>query len=242
VKSRIVRILVGVGIGLALLACGIGVLIRTLGEREVLYQGKSRDDWGEQIKSPNTAASNQASQVLNQEIIPRLTKTMFEDTNDSSLRVALVENLNTLPGVNILFRMADSRRADAAMGLGEFGPAADAAVPALHQALQGHDVAVRGPAAVSLGKIHGQPEVIIPLLIRYLDEDDLKEAAAEALGEYGSLSKTAIPKLLLLYKVRDKDLHHAVGEALNRIDPIAAAQVGARMDGPPPGVPKATDH
>ena len=122
------------------------------------------------------------------------------------------------------------------------GKYADAAVPALHQALQGHDVAVRGPAAVSLGKIHGQPEVIIPLLIRYLDEDDLKEAAAEALGEYGSLSKTAIPKLLLLYKVRDKDLHHAVGEALNRIDPIAAAQVGARMDGPPPGVPKATDH
>lgn len=239
---RAMRILLSVTVGLALLAGGIWVLIQTLGEREVLYQGKSLYDWSEQIKSQSTTASNQASLVLNQEIIPRLTKTMFGDTNDSSLRIWLVENLNTLPGVNILFRAADSRRAGAAAGFGEFGPPAEAAVPALLQALQGRDLAVRGPAAVSLGKIRGKPDVVIPLLIRYLEEDDLRESAAEALGEFGSLSKAAVPKLLLLFKVPDKDLHHAVEEALKSIDPDAAAQAGARSVARPPTLPKTSDH
>src|SRR2546429_4703705 len=121
VRVRLVRILLCVAIGLGLLAGGIWVLTQTLGEREVLYQRKSLYEWSKQIKSQNLAASNQASLVLNQEIIPGLTKTMFEDTNDSSLRIALVENLNGLPGVNIFFRVADSRRASAAAGFGEFG-------------------------------------------------------------------------------------------------------------------------
>jgi len=178
---------------MVILAGGIWVLVRTLGQSEVPYQGKSRYYWREQIRSQN-AASNQASLVLNQEILPQLTKTLFEDTNDSSLRIALVENLNSLPGVHIFFRTADSRRADAAAGLGEFGPPAELAVPALLQALQGHDLAVRGPAAISLGKIHAKPEVIVPLLIKYHEEEELKESAAEALGEYGSLAKCSRSK------------------------------------------------
>src|SRR5215471_17152036 len=100
VIRRALRIFLSVAIGLGLLAGGILVLIQTMGEREVLYAGKSVYDWSEQIKSGNTTASNQASVVLNQEIIPRLTKTMLEDTNDSRLRMALVEYLNTLPSVN----------------------------------------------------------------------------------------------------------------------------------------------
>ena len=235
---RALRIFISVAIGLGLLAGGIWVLTQTLGEREALYAGKSLYEWSEQIKSRNTAASNQASLVLNQEIIPRLTKTMIEDTNDSSLRMALSEKLNTLPGVNILFRVADSRRAEAAEGFGEFGPAAEAVGPALLQALQGQDPAVRGPAAVSLGKIHWKPEVVIPLLIKYLQNDDLREAAAEALGEFGSLSKASIPELLLLLKVPDKDLHHAVGEALKKIDPEVAAQADVRVDARSSPLPK----
>lgn len=217
-------------------------MTRTIGDREVLYQGKSLYDWSEQIKSQNTTASNQASLVLNQEIIPRLTKTMLEDTNDSRLRMALVENLNTLPGVNIYFQVADSRRAEAAGGFGEFGPPAEAAGPVLLQALQGRDLAVRGPAAVSLGKIHAKPEVVIPLLIKYLEDDGLRESAAEALGEFGSLSKAAIPKLLVLFKVPDKDLHHSVGEALKNIDPEVAAQAGVRVAAPSPPLPKTGEH
>ena len=241
-KVRLVRILLCVAIGLGLVAGGIWVLTQTLGEREVLYQRKSLYDWSKQIKSQNLAASNQASLVLNQEIIPGLTKTMFEYTNDSSLRIALVENLNGLPGVNIFFRVADSRRASAAAGFGEFGPPAEAAVPALLQALQGRDLIVRGPAAVSLGKIRAKPDIVIPLLIGYLEDDDLRESAAEALGEFGSLSKAAIPKLVVLFKVPDKDLHCAVEQALNNIDPDAAAQAGARIGARLQPLPKRTDR
>jgi hypothetical protein len=240
-KSRLFRIVFAVAVGLAVLAGGIAALIRTLGEREMLFQGKSRYYWSQQIKSPNPAATNQASLVLNREIIPRLTKTMLEDTNDSRLRIKAVETLNGLPGVDIFFRPADARRADTTAWLGQFGPAAQAAVPTLLQALQGHDLAVRGPAAVSLAQIHAQPEVVIPLLIAYLDDADLREAAAEALGEYGNLSKVAIPKLLLLFKVPDKSLRHAVAGALKNIDPDAAIQAGVRIDGPP-ALPKSGDH
>lgn len=225
--------MLSVAIGLGLVVGVIWLLTRTVGEHEELYQGKSRDYWSEQIRSQHPAASNEASHVLSQEIIPRLTKTMFEDTNDSRLRIAMVERLNSLPGVNISFREADGRRADAAEGLGEFGPAAEAAIPALLQALDGHDAFTRGPAAVSLGKIHMKPEAIIPLLIRYLDDDGLRECATEALGEYGSLSKVAVPKLVFLFKVPDKDLRHAIYEALKNIDSDAAAQVsGRRTDHP----------
>lgn len=239
---RALRILLSVAIGLGLLAGGIWVLIKTVGEREVLYGGKSAYDWSEQIKSGNTTASNQASLILNQQIIPRLTRTMLEDTNDSRLRMTLVEYLNTLPGVNILFRTADSRRAGAAEEFGEFGPAAEAASPALLQALQGRDLLVRGPAAVSLGKIRSKPDVVIPLLIKYLEDDDLRESAAEALGEFGTLSKEATPKLLLLFKIPDKDLRHAVGEALKKIDPEAAAKAGVRVEVSSSPLPKTTSQ
>jgi HEAT repeat protein len=198
-----------------------------LGEKETLYQGKSAYYWSEQIKSQNPAATNQANLVLNTEIIPRLTKTLLEDTNDSRLRIALVEKLNDLPGVNIIFRPADFRRGDAAIALGQFGPQAEAAVPSLLQALQGHDSAVRGPAVVSLGHIQAKPEMVVPLLMAYLDDDDLREPALRALGEYGSRAKVVIPKLLLLLKVQNNDLHHAVEEVLKNIDPDVAAQTRA---------------
>ena len=89
---------------------------------------------------------------------------------------------------------------------------------------------MRGPAAVSLGKIHAKPEVVIPLLITYLDQEELRESAAEALGEFGGRSKAAIPKLLILFKVRDKSLRHAVEGALTKIDPDAAAEAGIRIN------------
>ena len=43
----------------------------------------------------------------------------------------------------------------------------------------------------------------------------------------GARSAAAIPKLLELFKVKDKDLHHAVTEALKKIDQAEAAKVGA---------------
>jgi hypothetical protein len=184
-----------------------------------LYGGKPADYWSEQLTNTDATVRNNSATMLTTEIIPHLTKVMFSDTNDSRLRLMLIEKLNGLPGVTIYFRTADARRAQAALDLGEFGPAAKPAIPVLLKALKSQDDAVRGPALSSLGKIRSDPETIIPLLAGYLDDKELNAEAATALGEFGALAKLALPKLVPLLKVPDKDLHHAVVGALQRIEP-----------------------
>lgn len=224
--KRLLRILVGVLIGSALLAAIIVLLIFTLGEHEAHYENKRLYDWITLLKSPNPASSNAAQLVLDRTIIPQLSRDMFQDTNDSRLRLFLIENLNTLPEVNIYYRTADTRRADAATRLGDFGPAAKAATPALVRGLQGNDAPVRAASAEALGKIQADPPIVIPLLIKCLDDELVNEAAALALADYGPPAKAAVPKLIKLSTVPDKDLHRAVVLALTKIDPEAAAQAG----------------
>ena len=77
---------------------------------------------------------------------------------------------------------------------------------------------------------NAQPEKIIPLLESYLDDpqDGVPEGAVEGLGLFGSLSEAAVPKLLELLKLPDKDLHAAVTMALKQIDPEEAAKAGVK--------------
>lgn len=227
-KRRVGRIALGVVIGFGLLAGGVVGLVYTLGEHETLYEGKPIFQWIAQAQSKNAALSNSVNTVLNRTVIPQLTRTMFQDTNDSRIRLALIDYLNTLPNVSIFFRKADTRRADAAGMLGEFGPSARAAGPALLQALQGRDLAVRAAAAGALGKIQTDPATVIPLLIKYLDDEDLNSAAALALADYGPPAEAAVPKLIELSKLPDKDLRRAVTQALSKIQPAAAANAGMR--------------
>jgi HEAT repeat protein len=151
---------------------------------------------------------------------------LFHDTNDSRLKLALIDKLNALPGLNVACTPTEGRRAKAAADIGSFGPTARQAIPALIQASQSNDPVIRGPATLALGKIHEQPDQVLPLLIRYLDDQDIKAEAAEALGGYGPVASAAVPKLVPLLQVRDKELHHAVIIALKQIDPEAAAKAG----------------
>jgi hypothetical protein len=229
--KRSKRILVATAIGLAVCVGGIWVLTRVLNEGMApRYQGQSLFYWVERANSPEPAASNQACEVLNTTIIPQLTDAMFHDTNDSRIRLALIDQLNSLPGVQIYFTVAEGRRTMAAAALGEIGSHAKAAIPDLIKVLKGSDPAPRAGAASALGKIHSEPETIIPLLVGLLDDpqDGVPEGAATALGQFGSLSKAAVPKLLELSKVPDKDLQVAVSIALKQIDPEAAAKAGVR--------------
>ncbi len=219
---------VAVAAGLGIVFGGIWLLTRTLGEHDTLYQGKTADYWSEQLNGPDATASNRANAVLTGDIIPGLVNVMLCDTNDSRLRLALIDKLNGLPGVTIYFEPADGRRALAARGLGEFGLAAKPAIPVLLQALKSNDTVIHGPAIAALGKIHGEPDTIIPLLIGYLDDNELNDEAATALGNFGAQAKVALPKLMPMLKIPNKDLHHAVVLALKQIDPAAAAQAGVK--------------
>jgi hypothetical protein len=226
-KRRIPRMLLALAIGLTVFAGGIWVLTKTLEDRERLYRGKPLNYWIDQSNSKEAAVSNQATAVIAGEILPQLTQLMFHDTNDSKLKLSLVEKLNALPGVVIFCQPAEVRRGQAVVNIGLIGPAAHPAVPDLRGVLKGHDESLHGQAINSLGKIHADPDTIVPLLIGYLDSP-LNAEAAEALGAYGDLARTAVPKLVPLLKIPDKDLHRAVSDALKEIDPKAAFEAGVK--------------
>jgi len=221
---KIKRILLGVAIGVATVAGVIVLLTQTLGNvQPTLVRGQSLDYWAAQVHAADAGASNQANALLNAEIIPQLTQVMFHDTNDSTARMTLVNALNALPGINILYAPAAERRAEATLGLGDFGPAGKAAIPSLLAALQGSDPEVHPNALKALGAIHSEPDVIIPLLTKYLADDRLDDEAAAALGNFGSLARAAIPKLIPLLQARDKDARDAATQALKKIDPATYA-------------------
>ena len=230
---KIKRILLGLVIGWAVLLGGIWVLSKTLGnDRPVSFHGETLDQWIAEAGARDAAVSNQANVVLNNEIIPQLENQMFHDTNDSNIRLTVVNALNGLPGVDyIMYNLASVRRAEAAGNLGGFGPAAKAAIPALMQAVQGSDEAVHEKALASLGKIHGEPDKVIPFLIKYLDDDNLNDEAATALSEFGSLARPAVPKIIPLLHAADDDARAAAAEALKKIDPAAYTNATSQASG-----------
>ena len=203
--------MLGVGIGMGLLVACVLVLTQTLGEHQPLYQGQTYYYWVAQVRSPDSATSNHAVVVFQTDVIPQLTDQMFHDTNDSNLRLSLIDVLNGLPGITIYYAPAGSRRAGAVGELGQLGPLAKQALPQLVQALKSKDEAVRGPAARALGQIRSDPEKIIPV----------PEGAVAGLGCFGELAHDALPKLRELAKVPDKDLQAEVSMALNKIAPDA---------------------
>jgi hypothetical protein len=232
--KRIISILIGVFVGLVILTGVIWILSKTLGDSQspTLYAGNTIEYWQQQLNGKDVGASNAAFAVVNSQVIPQLVDTMFHDTNDSSLRLSLIKILNGLPGIQIYHTEAGDRRATAVSCIGEFGPAAKTAIPALMQALKGKDLAIHEVAITVLGNIHSQPDVVIPLLISYLDDDDLNDEAATALGNFGSLAKPAIPKILPLLHAADDDAQAAAKETLLKIDSAAAAKAGVKTDSP----------
>ena len=211
-------------LGLFIFAGAVWWLSRSLGDHEPRYAGKTLDDWRQQLESRDTGSSNQAYLALNNQIIPRLVEQMLHDTNDSKFRLSLIDDVDRLPGVQINFTKAPGRRLLAVGCLGSLGPPAAAAVPFLIQTLKGPEDRLCEPAIQALGQIHSNPDEVIPLLITYLADDDLDDAAATALGNYGSVAREAFPKIVPLLKARNSATRAAARAALKEIDPDAAAK------------------
>jgi HEAT repeat protein len=227
-KKPLTRVTVGVLIGLLMLTGAIWVVGKTLGDHDRIYEGKSLDDWKQQLESHDVGASNQAYETVSKQIVPQLVDQMFHDTNDSQLRMTVVETIKGLPGMWVDFTDAFGRRCGAALNLGGLGPTAKAAVPSLIAVLQGPEVGMHETVIQALGNIHSNPEIVIPLLIPYLTNDDMNDEVATALGKYGSQAKAAFPKIVPLLTAKDKDARKAAQFALKNIDPEAAAKVGVK--------------
>lgn len=221
--ARVLRILTGVIVGSVIFVAGTWLLAKALAnDQERRIHGQPLDYWSAQVVADDIAASNQANLILNQEIIPQLVYQMFHDTNDSKIRLKMIDILQGVPWIPFIdYTQAPVRRSMAARDLGAFGPAGRAAIPALMQAAQSSDSAVHETAISSLGDIHSQPDVVIPLLIKYLDDDNLNDEAATALGNFGSLARPAVPKIIPLLHADDDDAVAAAQGALMKIDPEA---------------------
>jgi hypothetical protein len=142
-----------------------------------------------------------------------------------ALILALNDNdLGPAPGSKVYVR------AWTATALGKIGPAAASAVPTLQILLTDPDHNVRAPAGVALWKIHGDVETTLPIIIEQLADQSPASKAPwiTCLGEMGPRAKAAIPALT-------DQLNHATGperdlitNALFKIDPEAAAKLGAK--------------
>jgi HEAT repeat protein len=115
--------------------------------------------------------------------------------------------------------------------LGDIGPAAKSAIPTLLGALNAtNEMFVRHYSVLALGKIHSEPELVVPELVKLLHGSDpvLRRYDAEALGEFGTNAKSAIPDLTIMLNDGYSHARYMATNALKQIDPEAAAKAGVK--------------
>jgi hypothetical protein len=225
------RLLIGILLGLGGIVSGVVILARSLASREPLYQGQPAEFWADRLNPRDPGASNETVGVLRDLILPQLTRTILADTNDSPAKLWLIEHLDQLPGVRVDFAGADARRVQAMQDIARFGPSARPAVPTLLTVLGSNDELLIGPTADALAKVQADPGVAVPALIHRLVTDDGRGRpdVVEALAEYGTRSRAAVPILVKLLTDRSsKEIVIAVPRALKQIDPEAAARAGVK--------------
>jgi hypothetical protein len=225
------RFLISIALGLGAVVGAIVILTRSLASQEPLYRGQPADFWADHLNPRGPGSSNEAAGVLRDLILPQLTRRILSDTNDSPSTLWLVEHLDQLPGIRVDFTGADARRVQAVQDLARFGPAAQTAIPTLLGVLASKDELLIGPTADALVKMQTDPGVAVPALIPCLVTDDGRGRTdvVEALAEYGSKARAAVPILVKLLTDRSsKEIIIAVPRALKQIDPEAAARAGVK--------------
>src|SRR5262249_42957909 len=117
----------------------------------------------------------------------------------------------------------------AARALGLIGPGAQAAVPALVEAMRDREARVRVRAAEALWQVARDP-ASVAVLAEVLRDKDLTPGdhsmAAQALGGIGPPARAARPLLTELTRAGDFDLRSTAADALRKIDPEAAREAG----------------
>ncbi len=81
---------------------------------------------------------------------------------------------------------------------GSIGPAAKAAIPQLLSGTADTNANVRVGSIFALGRIHAQPELVVPVLINclYDPSPDIQGTAVNSLRAYGKQAKAAVPALI----------------------------------------------
>ena len=117
----------------------------------------------------------------------------------------------------------DGDRIRAAVSLGQIGPQATDAVPALISTLKHRNANVSVTAATALWRIgQGGKEVVLALIAAINDQDGfVRKSAAEALGKFGLEAKEAVPALIAALQDQDVSVRFSASVALGEIGPEA---------------------
>jgi HEAT repeat protein len=199
----------------ALTACGaeaVPTLVELLGARSPEISDKAIDaliDIG-----PEAEAA-----------LPDLVRMLREGQENLPLRlphaIAIIGGAETVPVlIQALNHPNVSIRQRAAWALGDLGPAAQAAVPALREALQNPET--RRDAARGLGDIGEGSAAAVPDLIALLADDRADDAAVNALGQIG---RAAVPALIRAVESPNAAIRKGAVDALRRMRSDAAPAV-----------------
>lgn len=126
-------------------------------------------------------------------------------------------------------------RAQAALTLGYFGPAARNAVGPLKTCLHDSDAEVRKIALQSLSQIIGQADETVAAAISALEDSDpeVRAAAGSLLGECKKEATSSVPALVKRISIETNPFVKTTFIfALNYIDPTAAERIGVRVEFP----------
>ncbi|HQL80460.1 MAG TPA: HEAT repeat domain-containing protein [Verrucomicrobiota bacterium] len=123
---------------------------------------------------------------------------------------------------NLLATARPEAQEEIRLVLARMGPGAQDAIPTLIHDLASSDRVLAFQSAGMLGRIGQKPELVVPALMRALDDprEDVRQSAAFALRMYGDAARPAVPKLQAL--LGDTHLVQAQArEALQTIAPEA---------------------
>jgi HEAT repeat protein len=128
-------------------------------------------------------------------------------------------------------------RACAAHSLGMIGPDAESAIPALLPLLDERNEGIPILESMwTLGVIHKRPEIVIPALLQFLNGErkdwNYATPALDALSWFREEARFAVPVIEEYLHDSDVSKRDAALNALNRIDPEAAAKAARSMAEP----------
>ena len=193
------RRLVWVGLGLAVLAAGVGAAVlldpdarvRGWAAGEPFYQGRAATAWRHDLAGADEVKAVAARDALAEgkgEAVP--------------VCVWLVKNA---PEPAARWRAAEA--------LGKMGPAGAASGPALVAVLDDPDPLVRGVAARTVGELTPDPGAAVPVLVKLFPDVDAIRAAAK----YKAAAGPAVPRLTELLRHDDPAVRWQAGRALGKI-------------------------
>ena len=118
-----------------------------------------------------------------------------------------------------------------ALAAKDLGSNATVAARVLAQAMASTNVMVRGYAAWALAAVQNPPEVVVPALRSVLGDQSewVRRSAALGLGNLGPVAKVAWADLVPLLQDSEWGVRYSTTNALRKIDPEAAQELGVNQ-------------